>query len=54
MEEEDDKCIGWLPDYFVLIKREIDYVEGYVYDNSQLKKLLQLHSQHTNSHFVKM
>ena len=51
--EVDDKDIGWLPDFFVLSKRYVDHVQGFVHSEEQLEKVLQMHSDNTCSMFYK-
>ena len=48
-----EENLSWLPDYFVLIKKDAEIVEGYVHTEAQLKSLLQLHSENTLSHFYR-
>ena len=47
----EDKDCSWLPDFFVLTKRDVDYIQGFVHTEEQLKDLLRMHSDNTFSLF---
>ena len=49
---EEDLELTWLPNNFMLSKREVGMIEGYVNCEAELNELIQLHSQHTNSTFI--
>ena len=49
----EDKDCSWLPNYFVLTKRMVNSIQGFVQTEEQVKDMIRLISENTSSMFFK-